>query len=233
MTSRGSAPQPRRNRRRHSPSTAPTSELRVLSIKKTSSLDLLRRLGDGAASLLPSGPESPAALTAGALNTDDQATTPSVEDRLNASLGCKTSEVALAILAQVVGLEHPNASTVSDDRIDTLLMNATAMLAELQPTTATQALLAAQMVGVQRAAMTFLANATKPEDTAEGRDRNVLRATRLMRLFTEQVEAMAKLKGKSSQQRVVVEHVTVSAGGQAIVGTVIPGGRGTSGDDGQ
>ena len=27
---------------------------------------------------------------------------------------------------------------------------------------------------------------------------------------------MAKLKGKSSQQRVVVEHVTVAAGGQAI-----------------
>ena len=47
-----------------------------------------------------------------------------------------------------------------------------------------------------------------------------------MRLFTEQLEAMAKLKGKSGQQRVVVEHVNVAAGGQAIVGTVIPGGEG-------
>jgi len=52
-----------------------------------------------------------------------------------------------------------------------------------------------------------------------------------MRLFTEQVEAMAKLKGKSGQQQVVVEHVNVAAGGQAIVGTVIPGGRGTRGED--
>ncbi len=55
-------------------------------------------------------------------------------------------------------------------------------------------------------------------------DRNVTRAVRLMRVFTEQVETMAKLKGKSSQQQVIVEHVTVAAGGQAIVGTVIGGG---------
>ena len=54
-----------------------------------------------------------------------------------------------------------------------------------------------------------------------------------MRLFTEQLEAMAKLKGKAGQQRVVVEHVTVAAGGQAIVGAVIPGGRGTVGDNQQ
>ena len=52
-----------------------------------------------------------------------------------------------------------------------------------------------------------------------------------MRVFNEQVEIMAKLKGKSSQQRVVVEHITVAAGGQAIVGTVIPGGRGENPDD--
>ena len=64
-------------------------------------------------------------------------------------------------------------------------------------------------------------------------DRNVNRAVRLMRVFTEQAETMMKLKGKSSQQRVVVEHVNVAAGGQAIVGTVIPGGRGQNSDDGR
>ena len=41
-----------------------------------------------------------------------------------------------------------------------------------------------------------------------------------MRLFNEQLEAMAKLKGTSGQQRVTVEHVHVHGGGQAIVGTV-------------
>jgi hypothetical protein len=41
-------------------------------------------------------------------------------------------------------------------------------------------------------------------------------------VFIEQVETMAKLKGKTGQQQVVVEHVTVKAGGQAIVGAVMP-----------
>ncbi len=39
-----------------------------------------------------------------------------------------------------------------------------------------------------------------------------------MRLFNEQVETMAKLKGKGVQQRVVVEHVTVAAGGRPLWG---------------
>jgi hypothetical protein len=106
-----------------------------------------------------------------------------------------------------------------------LTLAATAALAELEPTNATQALLAAQMVGAQRTAMSFLHRAVMPGQTSEIVDRNVARASRLMRLFIEQVEAMAKLKGTSGQQRVVVEHVTVTAGGQAIVGTVVPRGE--------
>jgi hypothetical protein len=41
-----------------------------------------------------------------------------------------------------------------------------------------------------------------------------------MRLFLAQLEAMQKLKGKHGQQKVVVEHVHVHRGGQAIVGTI-------------
>jgi hypothetical protein len=51
---------------------------------------------------------------------------------------------------------------------------------------------------------------------------NILRTTRLMSLFIEQVETKAKVKGKAEQQRVVVEHVDEAACGQAIVGTVTP-----------
>jgi len=100
------------------------------------------------------------------------------------------------------------------------------MVGELEPASATEALLAAQMVGAQRSAMKFLRRALLEDQPSEGVDRNVNRAVRLMRLFNEQVDTMSKLKGKSGQQRVVVEHVTVAAGGQAIVGAVMPGGRG-------
>ena len=46
------------------------------------------------------------------------------------------------------------------ERVDRLVMDATAMLAELQLATATEALLAAQMVGAQRLAMLCLRQAT-------------------------------------------------------------------------
>lgn len=135
---------------------------------------------------------------------------------MNAALGCKTSEVALTLLTQVLQIENPHC--VADG--GALLMNATAMIAELEPKTATEALLAVQMVGVQRLAMLCLRRAALDGQTPEGIDANVLRASRLMRVFIEQLEAMAKLKGKAGQQRVVVEHVTVNQGGQAIVGAV-------------
>jgi hypothetical protein len=129
----------------------------------------------------------------------------------------------LALLEQVMALEDP---PMGPERINPIRMNAIAVLAELQPATATEALLAAQMVGTQRLAMTFLARAMVGGQLDDVVDRNVVRATRLMRLFNEQVETMSKLKGKGGHQRVVVEHVTVAAGGQAVVGAVMPGGGG-------
>ena len=197
----------------------------MLTLNDGASRHLLTHRGDCDNRLTPAS--SASAITRG---SDHQAAVDTFKGMLTAALGCKTSETALALLEQVMALDHPT-TTMEPERINTMRMNAIAMLGELQPATATEAMLAAQMVGTHRAAMMFLKNATKPEDSFDGRDRNVLRAMRLMRLFTEQVEAMSKLKGKSGQQRVVVEHVTVAAGGQAIVGAVMPGGRGTSGDD--
>ena len=54
----------------------------------------------------------------------------------------------------------------------------------------------------------------------EGADANVHRAVRLLRLFNEQLQALATLRGKTGQQKVTVEHVHVYEGGQAIVGSV-------------
>lgn len=196
--------------------TAPTAT--VVAIHRHTSEDLLRRLSER--------PPTLAVLPGAAAKTES-----SIEDRLNAAIGCRSSEVALALLAQVIGLEHRDFDAASDEQIDTWMTRGTAMLAELQPATATEAMLAAQMVGTQRAAMTFLERAMNPDQTLAGVDANVLRATRLMRLFSEQVDTVAKLKGKGGQQRVVVEHVNVAAGGQAIVGIVVPGGRGPTPDD--
>ena len=50
---------------------------------------------------------------------------------------------------------------------------------------------------------------------------------KLARTFTTQVEALKRYRSRG-QQTITVEHVTVNAGGQAIVGNVETGGRGAS-----
>ncbi len=51
-------------------------------------------------------------------------------------------------------------------------------------------------------------------------------ANRLSRTFAALAEALNRHRGKSGQQTVRVEHVTVNDGGQAIVGAVATGGGG-------
>ena len=54
----------------------------------------------------------------------------------------------------------------------------------------------------------------------------VNQANRLSRTSAALVEALNRHRGKSGQQTVRVEHVTVNDGGQAIVGAVVPGEKG-------
>src|SRR5215470_17224900 len=62
------------------------------------------------------------------------------------------------------------------------------------------------------------------EQTFEGRRENLSQANKLSRSCAVLLEALNRHRGKG-QQKVTVEHVTVNAGGQAIVGSVqAPGG---------
>jgi len=98
-------------------------------------------------------------------------------------------------------------------------MAAVEMMAQLAPRNLTEAFLACQMFGVHEAAVLFLKRATL-ETGIEAANASVACAARLLRVFNDQLEAMQKLQGKASQQKVTVEHVHVHEGGQAIVGAV-------------
>ncbi len=93
-----------------------------------------------------------------------------------------------------------------------------------EPKDQVEAMLAAQMAVVHMRTMASarkLANAEylPQQDSAE-------RAfNKLARTFTMQIEAFKRYR-TGGQQKVTVEHVTVNAGGQAIVGNVETGGRG-------
>lgn len=132
------------------------------------------------------------------------------------SLGIRSSELPDRIVIQANALQVSGPSDL--DPSERLLM-AIAMMQELGPENGAEALLAVQMIGVHEAAVTFLRAATSPGHSLEGADANVIRATRLMSLFTDQLDAMSRLK-KRPQQKVTVENVHVHPGGQAIVGAV-------------
>jgi hypothetical protein len=146
-------------------------------------------------------------------------------DELNADLmaiiGVESASLALHLINQATGPLSVGArgDAARHDAIN-LTMD---MLTEIGPKGAMQGMLAAQMCGVHAAASEFIQRALHPEQPSEMVDRNIQRAGRLMRLFAQQLDSMQKLKGLSGQQTVTVEHVTVNAGGQAIVGAVNTG----------
>jgi hypothetical protein len=87
-----------------------------------------------------------------------------------------------------------------------------------------EGLLAVQMVGAHNLAMEFLKRASAEGQSPVLIEANVNHATKLMRTFTAQMEALNRHRGKTGQQ-MVVGNVNVGEGGQAIVGTVSHNGR--------
>lgn len=98
-----------------------------------------------------------------------------------------------------------------------------AMLHGIRPRDEVEGMLAVQMVGVHNLAMEFVRRAMLKEQTFEGINTAVARADKLMRTFTMQLDALNRHRGKG-QQKVIVEHVHVNEGGQAIVGAIEGGG---------
>jgi hypothetical protein len=94
-----------------------------------------------------------------------------------------------------------------------------ATMTGLAPQSEVEGLLAAQMTACHNAAMECLRRACVKDQTFEGRKMNMTFADRFMRTFAVQVEALGKHR-KGGQQKVVVEHVHVYPGGQAIVGNI-------------
>lgn len=88
----------------------------------------------------------------------------------------------------------------------------------LQPGDEIEAMLAMQMIATHDVAMNMLTRAKQAELLHQMQESGSL-AIKLLRTFTAQVEALARMR-RGGEQRVIVQHVNVSDGGQAIVGAV-------------
>jgi hypothetical protein len=138
--------------------------------------------------------------------------------------GSKSGFVACYAANQVLGTvwrgskEDPDTKEIRDSA--TL-----SRLSEIGPRDVVEAMLAAQMVATQEAAMECFRRAALAEQTF-GRELGLKYGDKLVRSFAALSEALDRRRGKG-QQVVRVEHVTVQAGGRAIVGAV---GQGEGGD---
>jgi len=67
--------------------------------------------------------------------------------------------------------------------------------------------------------MEFMRRAMLNDQTVDGVDCNVNRMAKTLRTFATMADCLRTYRG-GGQQKVTVEHVTVQAGGQAIVGAI-------------
>ena len=106
------------------------------------------------------------------------------------------------------------------------------VMAGFMPKDQIESMLAAQMTATHSVAMEFLRRASHPDHSSDVSSMSADRAAKLLRAFAAQVEVLDRHRGKG-QQKIVVEHVTVEAGGQAIVGQVNTDGlkKGVGGGD--
>ncbi len=135
------------------------------------------------------------------------------------ALGIQDTSVFNGFLQQLV-----NASALGREPTAAEVNFALKTVIAIGPRDAVEAMLAAQMVAVHQATMTFARRLNHVEMIAQ-QDSAAKAFTKLSRTYTAQIEALRRYR-TGGEQKVTVEHVTVHEGGQAIVGNVSHGGRG-------
>ncbi len=108
------------------------------------------------------------------------------------------------------------------DKMVNFCNNALAILDGIQPKDEIEGMLAVQMVGIHNLIMDCISKTVRTK-LVDHMNLYINSGTKLSRVFTNQIEVLKKYRGKG-QQKIVVEHVNVNEGGQAIVGVVNPGG---------
>ena len=146
--------------------------------------------------------------------------------RLNLRSPHSTTRLSTTLLSQVSGaLPYGKGECQNLDALNFALE----AVASLKPRDGLEVMLCSQMVALHSQGLEYLRRTMFPEQTNDGVDRNVNRATRLLRTFAILAESL-RAHRSGGKQTVTVEHVTVQAGGQAIVGTI---NRGVGGGDAQ
>lgn len=96
------------------------------------------------------------------------------------------------------------SKNTSSDELDVRLVRALELFESLRPSGGIESMLASQMVGTHFAALECLRRVALPSQTLEGRNSSLSHAQKLMSLYTKQLAAMDKHRGKGQQKVTVV-----------------------------
>jgi hypothetical protein len=132
---------------------------------------------------------------------------------LSNAFGTANSDFMDGLLNQLVSVS--GSGREPDEKEINFLLS---MVSGVKPADQIEAILAAQMGVIHTAVMTFGRRLGQVE-TIEQQDSAERALNKLARTFAMQIEALKRYR-TGGEQRVTVQHVTVSDGGQAIVGNV-------------
>ena len=129
------------------------------------------------------------------------------------ALGTDSADFMAGVLSQLA-----NAVSPGKDADGAAINFALAVISGVEPKDELETLLGLQMVSVHLATMTFTRRLAHVETIAQ-QDSAERALNRLMRTYVAQLEALKRYR-TGGEQKVLVQHVNVNDGGQAIVGTV-------------
>lgn len=130
---------------------------------------------------------------------------------LHAITGSTSPEYGRMLLTQTVS-GHFNA----EDDTSTIANAINGALLSMAPADIIEGQLCARLLILNNQIMEYMTRAASSTQTTDGRDLNINRATKLMRVYNETLDALNRHRRKG-EQKVVVQHVNVHTGGQAIV----------------
>jgi hypothetical protein len=145
-------------------------------------------------------------------------------DLLSNAFGITDHGLAKQLLGQIVNVVHSgSAHPIAQADIDHCL----AAVRAIAPVGGLEAMIATLLVASHFAALDAMRRATHPAQTAPGRQSYSSLALKAMRTHAQLSDTLMRGRGTGSTQQIIVKHLSVKSGGQAVLG---PFSRGRGGD---
>lgn len=142
------------------------------------------------------------------------------------AIGTDNRDFLDGLLSQLV-LAGANGKKASETQTNFIL----SIVKGIEPCDAIEALLATQMAVVHNAVMLFARDLSTAPNLPQ-RESAERAFNRLARTFSAQVSAL-KIHRSKGEQRMIIQRIDVSDGGQAVIGTVTPAPRGANPQKGE